>query len=273
MTHSRLLAITISSLLAAATLSSCNRVDKPAAVAGDQAQAQGAYVTAADQGAASVNADALPPAPAVEAPPTLAYADVTHVEPVTEKARQYGTVLSATPVTRETSVPKQVCNDVTVEQRQPERDGNTGGTVIGAVVGGLLGHQVGKGNGRTAATVAGAVAGGYAGHEIDKRHEGGDIVTRTEQQCHDEAVNGSRTIGYDVTYRNADGSTDSKRLDSRPGIGSRIALGSSRAVVGYDVTYQYQGRTATVRMDQKPGDRLPVIDGAVVTATASAPKG
>lgn len=271
MTHRKLLAIAISSLLAATALSSCNRTDKPAAVAADQAQ--GAFVTASDQGAASVNADAAQPALPAEATPSLAYADVTNVQPVTEKERQYGTVVSATPVTRESSEPKQVCNDVTVEERQPERDGNTGGTVIGAVVGGLLGHQVGKGNGRTAATVAGAVAGGYAGHEIDKRHEGGQVVTRTEQQCHDEAVSSRRTIGYDVTYRTADGSTESKRMDSRPSIGSRIALGSSRAVVGYDVTYEYQGRTATVRMDHKPGDRLPVIDGAVVTATASAPRG
>lgn len=42
----------------------------------------------------------------------------------------------------------------------------TVGTVIGAVVGGLLGHTIGKGDGRTAATVAGAVGGGFAGHAI-----------------------------------------------------------------------------------------------------------
>ena len=34
------------------------------------------------------------------------------------------------------------------------------GTVAGAVVGGLLGHQVGGGRGQTAATVAGAAGGG-----------------------------------------------------------------------------------------------------------------
>ena len=43
------------------------------------------------------------------------------------------------------------------------------GTVIGAVVGGLLGHQVGGGKGKTAATVAGAVGGGFAGHAIGER--------------------------------------------------------------------------------------------------------
>src|SRR5690606_17779594 len=43
------------------------------------------------------------------------------------------------------------------------------GVVGGAVVGGLLGNQVGGGSGRTLATVAGAVGGGYAGTEIEKR--------------------------------------------------------------------------------------------------------
>lgn len=43
------------------------------------------------------------------------------------------------------------------------------GVVGGAVVGGLLGNQVGGGTGRTLATVAGAVGGGFAGNEIEKR--------------------------------------------------------------------------------------------------------
>lgn len=43
------------------------------------------------------------------------------------------------------------------------------GVVGGAVVGGLLGNQIGGGTGRTLATVAGAVGGGYAGNEIEKR--------------------------------------------------------------------------------------------------------
>jgi outer membrane lipoprotein SlyB len=43
------------------------------------------------------------------------------------------------------------------------------GIATGAVVGGLLGNQVGHGNGRALATVAGAVGGGYAGNAIEKR--------------------------------------------------------------------------------------------------------
>lgn len=43
------------------------------------------------------------------------------------------------------------------------------GVVAGAVVGGLLGNQIGGGSGKTLATVGGAVGGGYAGNEIEKR--------------------------------------------------------------------------------------------------------
>ena len=43
------------------------------------------------------------------------------------------------------------------------------GIAAGAVLGGVLGNQVGAGNGRTLATVAGAVGGGFAGNEVEKR--------------------------------------------------------------------------------------------------------
>ena len=52
---------------------------------------------------------------------------------------------------------------------------NTGsigtGTIAGAVVGGILGHQIGDGAGNTAATVLGAAGGAYAGHELAKRNQ------------------------------------------------------------------------------------------------------
>ncbi|MBC7415705.1 MAG: glycine zipper 2TM domain-containing protein [Herminiimonas sp.] len=40
------------------------------------------------------------------------------------------------------------------------------GTGIGAVAGGLLGNQIGGGNGKKLATVAGVLLGGYAGNEV-----------------------------------------------------------------------------------------------------------
>ena len=40
------------------------------------------------------------------------------------------------------------------------------GTGVGAVLGGVLGNQVGGGNGKKVATVAGVLLGGYAGNEV-----------------------------------------------------------------------------------------------------------
>lgn len=45
-------------------------------------------------------------------------------------------------------------------------DMNPVGTGIGAVVGGVLGNQIGGGNGKKLATVAGVLLGGYAGNEV-----------------------------------------------------------------------------------------------------------
>lgn len=74
----------------------------------------------------------------------------------------------------------------TVESVERVARSNLGvlGTLGGAVVGGLLGHQVGSGRGNTAATIAGAAGGAYAGREIERRTRGdGDayrIVVRMD---------------------------------------------------------------------------------------------
>jgi uncharacterized protein YcfJ len=63
--------------------------------------------------------------------------------------------------------------DVHKEKRKGE--GGAVGMVGGAVVGGLLGNQIGHGNGRALATVAGAAAGGYAGNEVQKHVTSKDV--------------------------------------------------------------------------------------------------
>lgn len=56
-----------------------------------------------------------------------------------------------------------------VQAVQQKGEGSGIGVAGGAVAGGLLGHQVGGGNGKTAMTVLGAVGGAFAGNEIEKR--------------------------------------------------------------------------------------------------------
>lgn len=196
------------------------------------------------------------------------FAPIVSVKPVTGKQARYASVLDVDPVTRNVAQqqPRQVCEDVPVTQRLPERDGNVGGTVAGVIIGGLVGNQIGGGDGRKVATAAGAAAGGYIGNRVDRRHVGGQVVQTTERQCRTvtDTVNNSKVIGYDVTFRNPDGSTGMKRMSSRPG--SRISLGSATTTTGYDVTYRFDGEERVVRMDERPSvDRFRVVDGQVIT--------
>ena len=81
----------------------------------------------------------------------------------------------------------QACTDcgtvtsVTKEKRKGE--GGAVGIVGGAVVGGLLGNQVGGGSGKKVATVGGAVAGGLIGRKVqgDAQEKDGERVV--ERQC------------------------------------------------------------------------------------------
>ncbi len=60
-----------------------------------------------------------------------------------------------------------IVDSVTTEKQKGE--GGIVGKVGGAVVGGVLGHQIGGGTGKTLATIGGAAAGAYAGNEVQKR--------------------------------------------------------------------------------------------------------
>lgn len=239
---------------------------------GDNDGPENAFVTGADTSLAANLTDDQALDTGITPAGQLEYADVVSVKPINEKQALYATVIGTDPV-RETSTvssPREVCEDVVVQERAPERDGNVGGTIAGALIGGALGNQVGGGNGKKAATVAGAVAGGFAGRAIDQRHVGGRVVERVDRQCRtvSDSSQTSKVVGYNVTYRNPDGTTGTMRTGSKPG--SRISLGSEDKVVGYDVTYRYQGAEQTVRLDERPGNRLPVVDGEVVIQTAEA---
>ncbi len=59
-----------------------------------------------------------------------------------------------------------------VEAIQRKGEGSGLGAVAGGVLGAVAGNQVGRGDGRKAMTVLGAVGGGLAGHEVEKRARG-----------------------------------------------------------------------------------------------------
>jgi outer membrane lipoprotein SlyB len=60
----------------------------------------------------------------------------------------------------------------------------TGGTLVGAGVGGLAGNQIGSGSGRTAATVGGALVGGAVGSRVGQNvtsRDGLEIEVRLDE--------------------------------------------------------------------------------------------
>ena len=126
----------------------------------------------------------------------------------------YAQVLRATPIYEmvRVRVPEQRC------EGSSNRGDGTGGTVAGALVGGALGNQVGKGDGRKASTIAGAVLGGAIGRRIDR----------------DNSVAGAGRC------RMVDVDRDERRL------------------AGYDVEYQYKGEKYMSHLDADPGNRLRV---------------
>lgn len=140
-------------------------------------------------------------------------------------------VLSATPLTRTVKIPRQECHDEAVTHTAPVKDQNRLlGTGIGALVGGVVGHQIGGGSGKTLATVAGAAGGGYAGNQIQQKVQQNDTYTTTEQRC---------ITVYD----------------------------SKQEPAGFDVVYEYKGHQHQVHMNKEPGGTLPVKDGKVVLAS------
>lgn len=141
----------------------------------------------------------------------------------------YAPVIRAEPIVSRVRVenPRRECWDEvqTYESRPHISDPAVGGrTLLGSIIGGVIGHQFGSGRGRDAATVAGAVIGAGVGYDSARR--AGYGAGRTEQvvqRC-------------DVRYENQ----YEERID------------------GYRVTYRYNGREYTTRLPYDPGNEIRV---------------
>ena len=93
--------------------------------------------------------------------------------------------------------PRQECHDEQVTRTRAPKDSNRlVGTGIGAVVGGLLGHEVGGGSGKVLATAAG----GYAGNKIEGKVQAGETYTATEQRYMTAYDITEEPNGYEVIY-------------------------------------------------------------------------
>lgn len=137
-------------------------------------------------------------------------------------------VVSTTPIfhTVEKSTPHQSCWQQPVYQERRYQESSTSATpmIVGAIVGGAIGNAVGhnKTNKRIG-TVAGALLGGSIGHDIGK--------------------SGNTRVEYQQTYQTTCEVT-------------HTTTETHQELVGYNVTYSYNGSTFTTRTNYDPGATL-----------------
>jgi uncharacterized protein YcfJ len=81
----------------------------------------------------------------------------------------------------------------------PADKANVGGAIVGALIGGILGHQVGGGRGKDLATVGGVVAGGLVGSKVGQNNSDQAAVGQDVQRCTTDAAQ-TQPAYWDVTY-------------------------------------------------------------------------
>jgi uncharacterized protein YcfJ len=138
----------------------------------------------------------------------------------------YARVLSAEPVIRYVTVTtpvKECWQDTEYYTVRNRPRGITGKTILGAIVGGVIGHQVGGGRGNEIATVAGSLIGASMANDAAIRNAGYSSreYSRPVTRC-------------ETNYQ----SREEERID------------------GYRVIYSYNGQKYATNTPQDPGSRL-----------------
>jgi uncharacterized protein YcfJ len=133
-------------------------------------------------------------------------------------------VVEAEPVTRIVRQPveTEVCWQEEVYREIPERRSKAP-QIVGAILGGIIGNQFGGGSGQDAMTLAGATLGHAIAKDSQRRANPQKFYASLEDRC-----------GVNTEWK------------------------ESRVVLGWDVTYEYQGVTYLTRMAQEPGDQIKV---------------
>jgi len=142
-----------------------------------------------------------------------------------------GKVLSANPHYKTVSVnnPQQVCKIVDVPVYGNSNGGAfTGEQVLGAIIGGVIGSKIGKGDGNKIATGVGAVIGSQVGKNNSQQKI---IGYKQTQQCHTENNISQQTVlsHYDIEVE-ALGTTFTTRTVKGYNIGDTVTVDVNMAV-------------------------------------------
>ena len=79
--------------------------------------------------------------------------------------------------------PEQRCWVEREQVVQEKNRSNAPGAIVGALIGGILGHQVGGGSGQDLATAGGAVAGALLGANVNQERGGQEVITQDVRHC------------------------------------------------------------------------------------------
>ena len=118
--------------------------------------------------------------------------------------------------------------------------------IVGALIGAAVGRKFGSGRGKDVATVAGAVLGGSIGRDVKNSARQRDRRYGNE---YDRAYEG----GYGGAY--GDGRGDYQTV-SRCEVTQEYR--DEEQIVGYDVSYKYNGHVYQTRMPYDPGEKIKV---------------
>lgn len=161
---------------------------------------------------------------------------------------RYAEIVNVQQITRTVETPREVCEDVQVQQpvqqqSQPQARSSDPnkllGSAAGAVVGGLLGNQVGGGSGKKIATAAGAIGGALAGREVQER-----VENRQRAQAAGQSQPQTRTVTREEC---------------------RTVVDTHQESEGYEVSWRDDAGVHTTRREQKPeGDRVRLEEGSPV---------
>jgi uncharacterized protein YcfJ len=141
---------------------------------------------------------------------------------------EYAQVLAANPIYQvvELSEPAQQCWEEEVLIERSSRRGSNTPVVISTIIGGAIGNAVGsnKSNQRVGA-VLGAVLGHSIGRDIVRSNRRGNVDTEIVERCKTiyETVQEERLVGYQVTYL-YDGEERTVRTESDPGEQIRLRV-------------------------------------------------
>jgi uncharacterized protein YcfJ len=152
-----------------------------AAITGILPSSRSAPEAGATTAQAAAPAGALPMA--AEAPQGVQPVQAAYAQPAVASAQPAPVVIKETVIKEVPAKPKHTVHHTNYAQndapvyhepapRPAPQQPNYVAIGTGAVVGGLLGNQVGSGNGRKLATVAGIIGGGMLGNQIANQNQG-----------------------------------------------------------------------------------------------------